>query len=353
MVWWLLNAKVFYLRMEPSTFEEILAKVKPVIEKQNTLMREAISAHEKLSLTLRFLASGPSYRDLAFSFRISASTISQIVPEVCCALYDMLKDECLNVPSSVGEWHKIADEFEEKWQFPHCVGAIDGKHINIRAPPNSGCEYFNYKNNFSIVLLAVVDASAQFIGFQLGDAGSQSDGGIFKHGNLGKLCKSECFPKPSCLKSRKSEVPYYLIGDEAFALDVNMMKPYPHRSAMGDEKIFNYRLSRARRIVENAFGIMCTRFRVLLRTLELEVSNVMHVVCACITLHNFLSMRKDRVYLPHGVMGKDDGLGNITLGSWRELINCELCNLPRAHCERSSTLQARQVRNVLKDYFFQ
>lgn len=61
-------------------------------------------------------------------------------------------------------------------------------------------------------------------------------------------------------------------------------------------------------------SIMCTRFRVFLRTLELEVLNVIHVVCACISLHNFLPVRKDRVYLLHGVMDKDDALGNITLG---------------------------------------
>jgi hypothetical protein len=194
-------------------------KIKPIIQRQNTNMRDAISAHEKLSCTLRFLASGVSYRDLAYSSGISASTISQIVPEVCKALYYTLKDECLCVPSSREQWLKIANEFQEKWQFPHCVGAIDGKHINIRAPPNTGSEYFNYKNHFSIVLLAVVDANAQFMAFQLGDAGSQSYGGIFKHGSLNTLCKSELFPQAGCLPATSLEVPYYLIGDEAFALD--------------------------------------------------------------------------------------------------------------------------------------
>lgn len=75
-----------------------------------------------------------------------------------------------------------------------------------------------------------------------------------------------------------SEIPYYLIGDETFALDVNLMKPYLHRTAAGDEKAFNYHLSKARRIVENSFGIMYARFRVLLRTLGLDVAQcIVHV----------------------------------------------------------------------------
>ena len=74
------------------------------------------------------------------------------MPEVCQALYETLKDECLHVPSSRVQWLKIADEFQGIWQFPHCVGAIDGKHINIRAPPNTGSEYFNYKSGPILVL---------------------------------------------------------------------------------------------------------------------------------------------------------------------------------------------------------
>ena len=72
------------------------------------------------------------------------------------------------------------------------------------------------------------------------------------------------------------------------------MKPYSYRSAMGDEKVYNYRLSCARRIVENAFGILSCRFRVLQRTIELEVANAMKVARACLVLHNFLLMRKEQ-----------------------------------------------------------
>ena len=82
--------------MEPRMYNEILTSIKPLIQKQNTNMRNAIAPEEKLSLTLRFLASGASYRDLAFSFRVSPSTTSQIVPEVCSALYMTFKD----VPSA-------------------------------------------------------------------------------------------------------------------------------------------------------------------------------------------------------------------------------------------------------------
>lgn len=128
------------------------------------------------------------------------------------------------------------------------MGAIDGKHINVKAPPNTSSEYFNYKKQFSFVLFAIADAKAQFIALDLGSAGGQSYNGIFKHGSLGAVCKSEYFPPPEKVgKTRVSDIPYCILGDEAFALDQNLMKPYQHRTAIGDENVFNYRLSRARR----------------------------------------------------------------------------------------------------------
>lgn len=339
--------------MEPCFFDEILEKVKPLISKQDTIMRTAISAHDKLCITMRFLASGASYKDLMYSFRVSTASISKFVPEVCQAIYDVLHEDYLSAPSSTTQWQELAAEFENKWQFPHAVGAIDGKHINIKAPPNSGSEYFNYKNQFSIVLLAIADANAKFTAFDLGAAGSQSDGGVFKNGSLGNICKTRNFPAPCHFSQRMLDVPFYLLGDEAFALDEHLMKPYPHRSTMGDQKVFNYRLSRARRIVENAFGILCARFRVLLRTLELDVTSAMQVVRACITLHNFLLTKKDQNYSPPGMMDSEDEQAHLVPGFWRGLTDTQdLCNLRGDAGSRASTLYAREIRDNLKEYFY-
>lgn len=155
-------------------------------------------------------------------------------------------------------------------------------------------------------------------------------------------------------KEQHQLIPYFLLGDDAFALDQSLRKPFPHRTAMGDEKIFNYRLSRARRIVENAFGLLCTRFRLLLRTLELDVLNAMQVVRACIALHNFLMSRKDKCYSAPGSIDNEDEFGNVVPGSWRNQRGsddiCDLRSDPSAH---SSTVQAREVRDDLKNYFFE
>ena len=68
-------------------------------------------------------------------------------------------------------------QFDKTWQFPHCMGAIDGKHVTIQCPPRSGSEFFNYKKTFSIVLQAVVDADGNFMAVDVGDSGRHSDGG--------------------------------------------------------------------------------------------------------------------------------------------------------------------------------
>lgn len=86
-----------FLRMSEQSFDKLLQWLKPHIEKSNTNFRDAISAKDKLIITLRFLATGETYRSLMYSFRVSESTISLFVPEVCRAIYNVLKDDYLKV----------------------------------------------------------------------------------------------------------------------------------------------------------------------------------------------------------------------------------------------------------------
>ena len=106
----------------------------------------------------RFLATGDSFRTIACSFRIGRSTVSGIVPEMCRCLWNNLNEVYMKAPSTIQCWTDIAQRFEERWNFPNCLGAIDGKHVVIKCPVNSGSLYYNYKGTYSIILMAVADA---------------------------------------------------------------------------------------------------------------------------------------------------------------------------------------------------
>ena len=123
--------------MRSDQFKEILNATEPDIFKRSTKMGgEPIVPVKRRALTLRFLAAGESFRSFHFQFRISRPAISYIVTEVCEAIPRKLGPFYLKVPSSEQERLQIAKQFEEKWNFPNCLGAIDGKHITLQPPPN-------------------------------------------------------------------------------------------------------------------------------------------------------------------------------------------------------------------------
>jgi len=172
------------------------------------------------------------------------------------------------------------DGFHHQWNLPNCLGAIDGKHVVMECPPHSGSLYFNYKGTYSIVLLATCDANYNFTTIDVGGYGKQSDGGIYARSTLGKKLSSGtmniCEPRklPDCNKI----LPCFFVGDEAFPLSTSMMRPYPAKGLTTSQRIFNYRLSRARRCIENAFGIMAARFRIFRRPIAAIPKQVEFIV---------------------------------------------------------------------------
>lgn len=118
-----------YLRMDIDTFEHLLSIVGPGIEKK-THIRKPIASYTRLQICLRYLASGDSMKSIGYAFRVSPNTISQIIHETCDEIWLKLKDLVMPLPSK-DAWIKIAEDFEALWNFPHCIGAIDGKHVVI------------------------------------------------------------------------------------------------------------------------------------------------------------------------------------------------------------------------------
>lgn len=111
-------------------------------------MRQAIPVRDRLSVTLRYLATGNSFQDLSYSVRIAPNTLSQLKPATLKAI-EVLGSRIFNCPSNPVEWQVLAEKFNTLWQFPHCIGSLDGKHINFRPPRKAGSVYRNYKGKDS------------------------------------------------------------------------------------------------------------------------------------------------------------------------------------------------------------
>nr|XP_054931764.1 uncharacterized protein LOC129387071 [Dermacentor andersoni] len=257
------------LRLSREQFAELLARMGPRIARKTTVMRQPIQTAAKLQATLRYLASGESHHSLSRQFRVGHSTANDFIPETCSAIYHKLSKDYIKSPKTVEDWRYIIRGFDENWQFPNCGGAIDGKHVCITKPANSGSLYFNYKKSFSIMLLAVVDANYKFTYIDVGVPGARGDAGVWQTTPLQEALEGNRANLPDHVEVGPGLfLPPVFLADDAFPIGKNLMKPYGGSSLSGDQRIFNYRLSRARRVVENAFGILANRFRFLLTTIN-------------------------------------------------------------------------------------
>lgn len=185
-------------------------------------------------------------------------------------------------PTTANEWLQIASDFEEMWQFPHYLGAIDGKRIRIVPPKDSGTYYYNYKRTHSTVLTAIASAHSEFILCGIGTKGRISDGGVINNTLFyDKLVNKRLnIPEPESV-SFDLDLEYVFVGDDAFALRPDLIKPYNRDCLNNERRICNYRISRARRVVENTFRILALRFRIFHTAINLDVETIESVVLAC------------------------------------------------------------------------
>ena len=123
-------------------FDEVVQRLTPRLTKQDTNYRPSLEPGLKVAITLRHLASGNTYRNMQYAWRVPHNTISVVVREVVKAIIEEYTDELLFRATTEQGWRDLADKWYQRWKFPHTVGAIDGKHVACKAPPNSGSEFY-------------------------------------------------------------------------------------------------------------------------------------------------------------------------------------------------------------------
>ncbi|KYN50224.1 hypothetical protein ALC62_04152 [Cyphomyrmex costatus] len=319
-----------YFRMSATKLEELLHLVQPYLSKEYYI-RQPIAVEERLMLTLRYLASGDSMTSMHYQYLVGLTTISTIISETCAVLWRTLCP--LVLPSTVNT--------EE-------------------CPNNCGSMYYNYKNSHSLVLLAICDAEYVFRFVDIGAYGRRSDGGIFKDSIMGTKFENKQLNVPEATPisdEREIPLPFCIVGDEAFPLTMYLLRPYPGKQKITPQKrIFNYRLSRARRVIENCFGILVSKWRIFRKPIIASVSTTTRIIQAAIVLHNWL--RKNDLsnclnlpYVEPHVVDQESEIGSVISGTLRDVAGTTaFSDITRAGTN-TSTRTAMEVREEFCAYF--
>ena len=292
-------------RMGKETFFYLCDKLRPSISRQNTTFRNAISTERRVAITLWCLATPTEYRTIAHLFGVSRAAVCLIVQETCEVIVRDLMASYITFPTG-DDMKKVVDGFETRWGFPQCVGAIDGTHIPIAAPALNHSDYYNRKGWYSMILQAVVDHDYMFRDICIGWPGSVHDARVFANSMLYRqIMEDDLLANGDTRTLMGTTVPVCIIGDSAYPLETWLMKPFTDNgNLISDQQCFNYHLSRARMVVENAFGRLKARWRRLLKRNDMKTKHIPNVIAACCVLHNLCEVHGESfndIWLQHNV----------------------------------------------------
>ena len=338
-----------YVRLNTTSFEKLVKLLAPSLLKKDTVMQECIKAEEMCCVALRYFASGESFRSLEYQFRISRKAISYTVKQVAAAIIKILGETYLKTPNTTDEWLKYRESLKN-------VRIFQMENIVLQQPKSSGSHYQNYKGSDSIILLAMVGPEYEFLFVDVGMNGRNSDEGNWSQSRLKNGFEKNTLnlPDPTPFPGRNYPLPYVCTGDDAIPLTAHMMKPYPQKNLSSEKRIFNYRLSRMRRILENAFGILANRWRVFRKPFLLEPEKVKAITLALLTLHNWLTKESDigKAYFSPALVDREDPeTGAIIEGSWRKEIPTESWKSLSKTRAPNPANEAKRIREEFTDYF--
>lgn len=241
-----------------------------------------------LYLTLWYLGTQSTYREISEMFGFSKSTVFECVQrviDVLCAA----GNRYITWPTAE-EAIEFEREFRRLGSISGVIGALDGCHVNIKAPSETQSDYLDRTHTHSVNLMAVCSPDMRFTFIQAGFPGSAHDSRVFKTCSLfTKMQQNDAifFQSPD----------YHLVGDSAFGLHKYLMVPIKNTGNLsGAEARFNRKLSAGRVVIENTFAFLKGRFR-RLKYIDTDIDRIPKIIKASCVLHNIALQDPDDVYL--------------------------------------------------------
>ena len=273
-------------RMSQATFDILCDELRTSIQKVDTDMRKAVPVKQRVGITLWYLATNSDYRTIGHLFGVSKATVCCVIKEVCESIVSVLLPRYISVPSGDG-LRAVVDGFTNSLGFPQCAGVVDGTHIPIVSPVDYPADYFNRKGFHSIIMQGMVDNLGRFTDVCIGWPGRVHDARVFVNSSLyHRGQQGTLFPgwkQTIC----GQDIPLLVLGDPAYPLLSWLLKAYiDNGSLTAQQKLFNYRLSKARVVVEHAYGRLKGRWRCLLKRNDVMIRDLPCLVAACCVLHN-------------------------------------------------------------------
>ena len=338
-------------RISRDSFNYILERIRPNLERK-VVVEEPISPECRLGICLYRLGRGDYPYTLAEMTGYGESTVRAVVLEVCEALIQRLWGETVTnyFPKTKQQFEEKILDTEQFWQFPCCWGAVDGCHLAINCPQGgqeAQKEYHNFKNFYSVVLMAMVDAKCRFIWASVGCPGNSHDSMILQSTQMWKKITSGDAIPEMAKTIGTSKVSPLIVGDSAFPFSVYLMKPFADGEPNEKQKYFNYRLSRFRMVVESAFGQLKSRWRVLYKKCESSKETVKLYALACIILHNICVIREENLAPQLDLTLDPSTFQQRDRDTIRELLQMRKCSKVK-----DTSRQATLIRNNIAEFLW-
>ena len=267
-------------RVSHATFQYLCTKLSPHIGKVDTIMRRAIAVEKRVALTLWFLATGADYRTIGHLFGVAKSTVCVVTKEVIYSIVTFLLPHYIKIPQG-NAMKEVVHGFDRDYDFPQCAGAVDGTHIPIVSPQECPADYYNRKGWHSVIMQGMVNNRGLFIDIYVGWPGRVHDARVFANSSLCTRGQNNTLLPNWVKRISNTDVPLVVLGDPAYPLLDWLMKAFPDTGYLTQQqRNFNYRLSKARVVVEHSYGRLKGRWRCLLKRVDVSVYDVSDLVIA-------------------------------------------------------------------------